>query len=54
MSDCMPKPPTPAADIPAAQTCMVCGVAAATELAGIYRGIAADIPCPGAAFWGGR
>jgi Mg-chelatase subunit ChlD len=26
----------------------------AAELAGIYRGIAVDIPCPGAAFWGGR
>ncbi len=26
----------------------------AAELAGIYRGIAVDIPCPAAAFWGGR
>jgi len=51
----MPKPPTPVADIPSAQTCIVCGVnTAATELAGIYRAIAADIPCPAAAFWGGR
>ncbi|MBK8540283.1 MAG: VWA domain-containing protein [Ardenticatenia bacterium] len=26
----------------------------AAELAGIYRGIAVDIPCPAAAFWRGR
>ena len=26
----------------------------AAELAGIYRAIAVDIPCPGAAFWAGR
>jgi hypothetical protein len=51
----MPKPPTPAADFRSAQTCIVCGVNIAPDgLAGIYRGISADIPCPAAAFWCGR